>query len=466
MSSSNQTTIVDVEKVEINPLNPPAFQSYSFRQGFPIVQFLISAQDKLLVGSSLRLNGTLRVCQPASTEQVPLLADNDNRKGTGAFECALNSRVGVSSCINQITLSSQTNQTLEVVRQYGRYLSSAQSITHSAEDLDTNVQQQSLTSSRGFQGAVGVNNDVDFSIPLRTGLLSGGNPIPLGQNGIRGMIVQLELSPDSNVLGPYYDYSDPSVPVKKNNAGDGNGAFYQLRDLTLSYDLLVPDADGIAQMGTAATGALTYNAVSHLYSVLNASDQTQNLNLGTQKTLSVFHNFLPTTFINNYNEDSMATPHLRNSNGGTYDQDATINEVSFSKGGILFPIENLIDVEFQSRVYEDRPLSELEINYINAIKPYSKMNHSLMSLNTQNTINTDLQVDGVDAYSGTQADPAPVFGVGVSTDPYKVGVDYSQTNYSLRIRSALDGSSPNSIFTYVLAQNMLQYSPQGIMVSS
>ncbi len=119
MSSSNQTTIVDVEKVEINPLNPPAFQSYSFRQGFPIVQFLIASQDKMLVGSSLRLNGTLRLNKDTSTEAVPALVDNDNRKGGGAYNAAINSRVGVSACINQITLSSQTNQTLEVVRQYG-----------------------------------------------------------------------------------------------------------------------------------------------------------------------------------------------------------------------------------------------------------------------------------------------------------------------------------------------------------
>lgn len=466
MSANNQTVIVDVEKVEINPQNSPAFQSYSFRGGFPIVQFLIASQDKMLVGSSLRLNGTLRVNQSTSTEAVPVLVDNNANKGGAAFECALNSRIGVSSCINQITLSSQTNQTLEVVRQYGRYLATAQSITHSAEDLDTNVQQQSLTASRGFQGSIGINNDVDFSVPLRTGLLSGGNPIPLGQNGIRGMMIQLELSPDSNVLGPWFDYTDPANPVSKNNSGDGSGAYYQLRDLTLSYDLLVPDADGAVQMSTASTGSMTYNAVTHLYSVLNASDQTQNLNLGTRKTLGIFHNFLPTVHINNYNVDSMATPSLMNSNAGAYDTEAGINEVSFSKGGILFPIENQVDVEFPSRQRENRPLAELDINFINSVKPYNKMNHSLMSLNTNNQLPTDLQVDGADAYASTQADPAKVFGVGVSTDPYKVGVDYSQTNYALRIQSGLDGASPNSVFTYVLAQNTLAYSPNGIMVSS
>ena len=54
-----------VEKVETLPLNPPANASYSFAGGNPIVQFMIASQDKLLAGSTLRLNGTLRVQTPA-----------------------------------------------------------------------------------------------------------------------------------------------------------------------------------------------------------------------------------------------------------------------------------------------------------------------------------------------------------------------------------------------------------------
>ncbi len=65
-----------------------------------------------------------------------------------------------------------------------------------------------------------------------------------------------------------------------------------------------------------------------------------------------------------------------------------------------------------------------------------------------------------------QADNDEVFGIGISEDPYKVGVDFKNTNYGLRIVSELDGQSPNSIFSYVLAQNTLAYSPQGISVVS
>ena len=460
-------SIVEVERVEILPLNPPANNSYSFKEGFPIVQFMIPNQPKLLVGSTLRLNGTLRMNIPTSTEQAPVLVDNNNNKGvTNNANGCLSSRVGVASTIEQITLSSMTNQTLEVVRSYGRYLSSVQSITHSQEDFDTNVQLESLTASRKMNGALLVNNEVSFSIPLRTGLLSSGQEIPIGTNGIRGMMVELRLSPDAQVFSGF-SLADGTV---KNDSGSGTGMFYQLRDLSLSYNLLVPNAEISAKMSVPSTGSMTYNSISHLYSVINASDQTQNFNLGTGKTLSVFHNFLPSPHLNNYNEDGFSTPRLRNVNGGTYSADAPIDRVSFLKGGVLSPIENEIDVETASD--QGRPRSELSTNFINSIKPYSMFNHSLISPNTEVQISTDVNpLTGQDLIitngeNRQQADPEPVFGVGVAEDPYKVGVDFKNTNYGLRIKSALDGNSPNSIFTYVLAQNTLAYSPQGIAVVS
>ena len=467
---SKQMNIVDVEKVEILPLNPPANNAYSFKQGFPIIQFMIPNQPKMLVGSSVRLNGTLRLNMPDSTQDQPKLVDNNYKKGIDAnSNGCLNSRVGISSAIEQITLSSMSNQTLEVVRSYGRYLSTVQSLTHSQEDFDTNVSLNSLTASRTMNGALLVNNDVTFSIPLRTGLLSGGAEIPIGTNGIRGLMVELRLSPDSQIFSGF-STADGTV---KNDSGTGTGMFYQLRDVSLSYNLLVPDAQTQQQMSVPATGSLTYNAISHLYSVINSSDQTQNFNLGTSKTLSVFHNFLPTPNLNNYSQDGFATPRLLNINpaNGNYENTAVINRVSFLKGGVLSPVENEIDVEVPST--QERPRSELLYNFINAVKPISQYNHSLISPNTNNNLQTDVNpLDGQEnqvnaqGVNFNQAQPDPVFGVGVAEDPYRVGVDFKNTNYGLRIVSALDGNSPNSIFTYVLAQNTLAYSPNGIAVMS
>ena len=461
-------SVIAKERVEITPLNLPSGGAYSFKNGFPIVQFQIPQEPKYLDSSSVRLNGNLRVCQPTSTEAVPVLTDNANNKGSGEFNSCLSSRVGVAGCIDQIILSSMTNQTLENTRSYARYLSSVQSITHSQEDFDTNVQLSSLTSSRQMNGSFMVNQDTSFAIPLRTGMLSGTSAIPIAMNGIRGLQVELQLAPDQQVLSGWVDNTDTS----KNDSATGTGAFYQLRDLTLSYDLLIPDSDTQDKLSIPSTGTLEYNSVSQLYSVINSSDQTQTYNLGTASTLSVFNNFIPTTHINSYAHDGYSTGKLKNISAGVYSVDAPIKRVSFLKAGQLFPIENEIDVQSDDPV--SRPQSELEQAFIGSIKPQHLQNHSLMSLNTNDSLSTatsaldgkDLILSGTPEQQFQLAQRDPVFGVGCSMDPYRVGVDYSRDTYAVRLVSDLDGASPNSMYTYIVAKNVLQYSPSGITIVS
>ena len=52
----------------------------------------------------------------------------------------------------------------------------------------------------------------------------------------------------------------------------------------------------------------------------------------------MIHNFLPSSFINNYSADGFSTDVLKNSNGGAFNTDANIKKVSFIRGGQLFPL--------------------------------------------------------------------------------------------------------------------------------
>ena len=74
-----------------------------------------------------------------------------------------------------------------------------------------------------------MNYEPSFSMPLRTGLLSGTGILPIGNNGLRGIEIQLRLTPDATVFNGFLD----EAGVVKNNA---SGCFYQLRDLSLSFD--------------------------------------------------------------------------------------------------------------------------------------------------------------------------------------------------------------------------------------
>ena len=464
-------TVTSIDQVEITPLNPPSNNAYSFKTGNPLVQFVIPNQNKLLVGSSIRLNGTFKLMDNNNAPPV----NPGNAGGTDSGKgFTISNRLGIHSVIQQVTLSNQdNNQTLETIRNYNRYLASVMPVTHSQNDYDNNLSQKGLQASQHRLGSMmWRKGEAGFCIPLLTGMLNSSAPIPLGTNGIRGLVIQIELAPDSMVIHP----------VEPGSTGS-NGAYYQLVDLSLTYELLGVDEKSQAKMGIAASGAFSYNSIQNIYSVLNASDATMSFNFASSNTLSVFHNFVPTTHVNNYMHDSMRTSGLKNINGGAYEgTDVAVNEVSFMKGGVKFPLDYEMNEEpLPSTVVNVSaanvvPRSNFELNFIDAIKPISKYNHSLKSLYTTSGLLTKVCVDG--SLKDENAEPSvyqmnstdennKVFGLGVNFDPVsRVGVNFKNTPYSIRIKSGLDGNSPNSIYTYTLNKNTLMYSPSGVMVQN
>ena len=189
------TNIASVEKFEILPSNQPADNTYSFRKGNPIITFNIGSTSKLLRASSVRINGTLTVFDQAGA----LVGNGDinqRRGGAGAATTAkvtINPRIGVQGLFQNVSLASNdTNQTLESVRQYGRMCATIFPSTHSTEDFLQNEGVVELAS--GLQGVTGdlVNNSVSFSVKLLAGMLQGGNLIPMGVNGVRGLTLQLD----------------------------------------------------------------------------------------------------------------------------------------------------------------------------------------------------------------------------------------------------------------------------------
>ena len=489
------SNIIQTEKVSINPQNAPGNGVYSFKNGYPIVQFLIAQSSKFLVGKSVRLTGKIKILNGADAQ----VRNNDGvggANGAGAINATINETVGVASCIQQVTLSTLDHQTLEHIRQMPRLLSSIVSSTHSSPDLNNGTPIGNLTASRSIVEACSLNTTRDFSIPIRCGLLTGAGLIPIGQNGTQGMIVHLELSPDNTVLQPVKTvaaantapYTSTNISGTAANA-DISQFHYQLSDLQLDYDLLIPDDQGVNAMETASNGQLTYNAYSSLYSVVNSSDQQVVLNLGASKVQSVFHNLVPTPWVNNSAEPSNSL--FKFANGATYNNETELKEVAFAKGGILFPLEERVNVEAKLGEVPDARPSTLDAKvleqYLNSVKPINTLTSTSLSLMSEKNKSTRVTfaakdyreasgeygvldynvIYGEDRWPTTATDPNNhLFGIGIRQDQFKVGVNYQKTPYSVRIQSGLDGNSPMSLYSYVLATNTLTYSPQGIRVSS
>ena len=458
------SVIQSQEFVEIDPLN--TVPTYGFSKGFPIIQFEISSQNKFLVGSSIRVNADVSIKAIPSGGTATQLVNN-GRTGTGnsgagrpIFNASFNNRVAAASVIHQITISNQEQKTLETIRNYPMFLAGTLPTTHSAPDFDCGLSQQSGNSSRALTGACGMNETTSVSIPLRCGLFNGNDMIPLSVNGTRGISIQLELAPDANAIGSV------AGAVVPRSAGSVS---YELSNVTLSYTLLVPNGEVQTQMGTPSSGSMSYNGVNHIYSVMNSSDQVISLNLGSQKVLSVHSTVLPTTHINNSLVDSLKTDYLRNKSSSAstdYDEKVDVQEVSFSRGGMNFPLEQpIIERNITTSV---RPQTEILSNFINSIKSFKNMTASMCSLNTNFNLNTHrgraLNRDITRNKNSLPDQDAPVYGFGVKCGELDVGVDYSRQAYGLRIKSGLNGISPNSVFTYVLSQNTLNYSPNGVVI--
>jgi len=456
MSSLN---IQNVEKFEILPSNQPANNTYSFKDGNPIITFNIGSTNKLLRPSSVRINGRITILD--GTGSLPGNGGLNKKRGNAGpattSKVNYNSRIGVNGIFQNINISSNdTNQTLESVRQYGRMVSTVLPSTHSTEDFLNNSGVVEL--NPGIESVAGAinNNTCDFSLRIYAGMLQGGNAIPLGVNGVRGLAFSLELCSDQMLLSGA-------------DASANSGSSYKVDNLSMTGDLLVPDADGQQKLSIPGNGSFNYNSFNNLYSVIDANDSTQTYNLAQSNVLNVFHNFLPVSHANSYSHDSFATelPQLTNASGTAYNSSALINKVSFSRGGMKLGLDYDLDVATQSA--QNRPQTGVAINALNAIQPFYNLTHLTNQPLLFNYGGNDQVIyngDGVQAFKSVDAGKRN-FAIGLAIDNVsQVGVNFRGQSYATRIQSTLDGKSPNAVYTYVMSKNSLVYSPQGIMVQS
>ena len=446
--------VTQVEKFEILPSNLPSLGKYSFSQGNPIVQFNIGSVPKLLRTSSLRVNGTISVRQSDKSA-----VDNLGFKGGTATDIQMNSRVGVNAVFQNVNIaSSESNQTLESVRQYPRLIASVLPSVNSEEDFMSHNGLTSKATAIQDVNDVMCNNDMSFSVQMFAGIFQSSSVISLGVNGVRGLSLSLELAPDSQVL---------------KTATADTGATYELSNMSISGDMLVGDAL-MSKLSVSSSGQMVFNSFSSLYSVINSSDSTSTFNLSASNVLSVIHNFVPPTHINSYANDGCATDMLKNKDAsGAYVTKVNLRKTSFSRGGLKLKY----DYDFNSTDQSAQLLPEtgVQIAALNALQPYTSLTKMLnqpllFPYGTKDGVITSDTTGSIlhpEPQVLTSTDPARNFCVGLAMDRLSgQGIDFRGTSYALRLQTDLDGNSPMSVYTYSLARNVLNWSPSGIFVSS
>ena len=452
------------KRVIITPNNQPSGNIYS-ATNFPNIQFVLSNQNGMLDPRTLRLNYKLNILNGTTRplNQPTLVANARNG-------ISLNNRAGTLSVVSQINTSSMNGRTIENIQNYNRYVATFTPNTENQFDLiNTLSTGDSFVSSKSIVGCRRANVPTTHCVPLKTGFLGGSTPINLSKKGFHGLNLNIQLSQNSNAVGPYSFFTDSTTGTPVRNIVQCLDTFsYQLSDVFLSYDIYMP-SDAIFN-SMPSSGQLVFNSINSLTSTLIANDSTTTLRIGVKNVLSITHSLIPALHQNNQKMDSLALATLTTGadaiSYGTY---APLNSIQYMRGGMLFPYNYILDSETQAQ--EGNPSAQIIEPALHSCTLYEDGHHGLSPLtNTSPGINNIPQfaVNSGNIKGGVSLAQAPDansdFILGIPCDSQKVGVDYSMSDYSFRIKSDINGGTPFQFFTFVRGRNVALYSPTGIEV--
>ena len=435
--------------IDIVPSNVTANSTVSFRGGNPVIQFIIGEQDRLLMGNSLRFTGKFRCLLSSGSSSV-----------SDVSALSMSEKLGVYSTIDTLTIKSQrTGQTIESIRNYNRFLASYLPVTSSKEDNMGHMYESALIlPNYAAQTATVVDipssssTQNHFCMSLPCGLFNGGEPIPLMEEAVGGLLVELHLAPDSQVFHSQNDTDSASY----------TDSFYEFSDITLAAELMEPDAQTLSQLKSRSSATYEYNSISSYYQTINSANGIINFQLGLSRVLGVFANIVPASHINNVKFDGLATLYPTNLDGSA----APVNELFFTRNGTKFPLDFNITTLLQdeNEFEEDADPQSIDpaivFNYMNAIQRFANITRTSVRPQTTQYLDT-ARFDKDTPFGGCG------WGLGVAFDTVSdQGIDYSRVNFGINMSLMLDTDSPQAVYMFAHSKNTLVFGPQGLSVIS
>tara|TARA_R110001592_G_scaffold68834_5_gene211079 strand:- start:60 stop:1394 length:1335 start_codon:yes stop_codon:yes gene_type:complete len=438
------------QNLQVTPSNHTSTGSISYKNGNPLIQFIIGEQERMLIGQSVRLVGKFSVFKA------------DDTLSTSAESLRISEQLGLYSIIDSLTIKSQaTHQVIEEIRHFPRFMASYLSVTSSKQDNVGHLGTVALTSTN-YQNSkhsvveipTSLNADNkksgnSFAINLPCGLFNGQNPVPLmanGAGGVGGILVEIQLSPDSNVL------FDSGGNATSDSVKD---AFYELSDLSISCEVMSPDPT----MKIPPASTFEYNSISSYFTTFNSTNAIVNFNLGLSRVLGVFGNVISADKINNRAQNGLTNNYPVNNDSTA----APIKQLFFTRGGERFPLEYNVNALQRDTLASNaaNTVADAQIvqEFLNAITQFSKLQRtSVSSINTKYT-NGDPSVVNV------KVDGGSVAGIGVAYDVISgQGVDFSSVNWGMNMECDLKTDNPQAFYLFVHSKQTLAFSADGISV--
>ena len=435
------------QHLEIVPSNITSDGKLSYKNGQPTIQLLIGAQDRFIVPGSVRLTGEITIKKNDTT--IPLETD----------DIRMNERLGVHSVIDTLSIFSQrSSQTIETINHHNRFMSSYLSVTQSQGDFachayetslrfpNYKAQQLGVITNTQAASASGGDSPNSFCIPLVSGLFLGQDPIPLSNDwGVGGLLIEIQLSPDQNVL------------FSGNNTDTALlDSYYELSNVRLICEVQRPGDDFQPQM----TNTFTYNSISSYYNTINSRNAVLNFNLGLKSVLGAFMNVVPSSHINSWTRDGLATLGFSNSDATR----AKVNQLVFTRAGQRVPLEYNIDTlqkEEKAGFVNENADSQIVRNYMNAVQNFAKINRTSVGPETFRSIGYGTNF----ADAKTIVKGGSAYGLGVAYDSISnQGLDFGQVPFGVQLDVELTSDNPNAVFLFVHSRQTVVSSGGSIQI--
>jgi hypothetical protein len=432
--------------VEIRPDNVPADGIVSFKNGFPVLSFTVSAQDGLLDPQSIRIVGKLAVYSDNATPTPTPAQDGDGLN--------MNSRLGIYNVFDQLTIrAARSKMICEQIRHYSKWFNTYTALSSSIGDQISHLAESALImpNSELFRKSVVESNAAgtkisSFSAHLPCGFAQSGNMVDLRPTAFGGVQVEIQLTPDANALF----FEGGSVP-----AGKGE-CHYQLSDLKLCCEVHELPADVAAQQ----QGSFQFNTITSLYTSINSANAQIQYSLALKNLQSAYMTFMPVSNINTLTADGQATTYPSDSDAGL----AAIKRVQFLKGGVKYPAEfDYVNSYDATNNPTNVPDPQIVKGLYDAIVPaYHQVRTSIgpTNMNRGYTMTTGT---GETAYN-TVANGGAVMGLGVKYGIGDAGDDFSQEQFGASIESDLATDNPIGVFLFFKSKATLLYSQMGVQL--
>ena len=437
--------------LQLFPSNQTSNGTISYRDGNPVMSFILGEQDRYLIGSSVRLVGNISIYKSPNGDfgNIPLVGE----------DLTVSPKLSTYGMLDQIVITSQKNKSvIEHVRHYGRYLASYLPAISSVQEANghlgvtantmnnTNANNlQYVNNQNGSSGTDRAFRGNSFCINLPTGFLNSKEPIGLSGRGwgVGGIQFDIHLASDSQFL--------------TSTGGAFINAFYQLSDVSLICEVINPSVDQLSSLMRQTSNSMEYNAISSYYTTIASSNAIINFRLGLSRVLGIFMNFIPSVYLNNLNFDSFQCSPLINSLAGA--ELAPIKQIIFTRGGERLPLMYNLDANVRDNATSTVADPQIYRNYMNCFMPYMKNIKNQLSPVTYNRLGSTEQ--------NLRAEAGDMFGIGVAFDNISgEGIDFRNENFGLQMETGLTADNPHSAFLFVRSKQTLVMNANGLQVIS